>query len=407
METALKPVPAQVVQDLLSHKQVAASFYFFEQFAESITEEQVRICSIPASPFDEEERAFYLRDKFSDLALREVSIDEEGNCFGLHQGHSLSPLLVVSAHLDTVFSKGTNFAVTQGNGRLFGPGISDDGCGLAALLALAQAFQRIGFQTQGSILFVGTVGEEGEGNLRGVRHLLTKGRWANSVDAFISFDGPGADRIINQALGSRRYRIRLKGAGGHSWGDFGSPNAVHALGRAISRLVNYPVPREPRTTFNIGRIGGGESINAIPAEASMEVDLRSADESELRRLDAYFRRALTEAVEEENSGARPGDVPLQVQVELIGTRPTGKTPPDSYLVELAQEATRAIGCEPRLEQASTDSNLPIALGIPAVTLGAGGQAGLTHTLAEWYEPKGRDKGLKRALLVMLGIVGVE
>ena len=407
MSTALEPVPTQMIRDLLASEQVKAAFRFFEASAEGITEEQIRLCSIPSSPFKEQLRADYLKNKFAEFALSEVAIDDEGNCLALLRGSSLQPLLVVSAHLDTVFSSNTNFSITRRNDRLFGPGISDDGCGLVALLALAQAAKHSGVSTRGSILFVGTVGEEGEGNLRGVRYLLTQGRWAKHIDSFISLDGPGVDRVTNEALGSRRYRVHLKGAGGHSWGDFGSPNAIHALGRAIARLVNYPAPKEPRTTFNIGRIEGGESINAIPAEASMEVDLRSAEENELRRLDAYFRRAVAEAVQEENSGARPGDSPLQIHLDLIGTRPTGRTAPDSYLVELAVAATKAVGSEPKLEQASTDSNVPIALGIPAITLGAGGQAGLSHTLAEWYDPKGRDAGLKRALLVMLGIVGVE
>lgn len=407
MSTALEPVAAQMIRDLLASDQVKVAFKFFDESAEAITDEQIRLCSIPSSPFKEHLRADYLKQKFSEYGLTDTTIDDEGNCLALLRGTSLQPLLVISAHLDTVFSSNTNFSVSRRNGQLFGPGISDDGCGLVALLALAQAMKHSRLTTRGSILFVGTVGEEGEGNLRGVRYLMTKGTWAKRIDSFISLDGPGVDRITNEALGSRRYRVHLKGSGGHSWGDFGVPNAIHALGRAITRLVNYPAPKEPRTTFNIGRIEGGESINAIPAEASMEVDLRSAEESELRRLDAYFRRAVTDAVQEENTGARPGDSPLQMHLDLIGTRPTGRTSPESYLVELAVAATKAVGFEPRLEQASTDSNLPIALGIPAVTLGAGGQAGLSHTLAEWYDPKGRDAGLKRALLVMLGIVNRE
>jgi len=407
MSTVLQTTPAQTVRDLLSVAQVEAAFRFFEKEAAEITREQISICSIPASPFAEQERATYLLQKFAELGLTHTSVDDEGNCLGLLEGSSRNPLVVMSAHLDTVFSKDTEFRIKRVKQRLLGPGISDDGCGLAALIALAKATKVCGIQTQGSVLFVGTVGEEGEGNLRGVRHLLTRGTWAKRVDAFVSFDGPGVDRITNRALGSRRYRIRLKGSGGHSWGDFGSPNPIHALGRAISRVVSYPTPKEPRTTFNIGRISGGESINAIPAEATMEVDLRSADDAELRRLDAFFRRAVREAAEEENASARPGDEPLQLTVDLVGERPTGETPANSFLVELAQEATRALGFQPRLEQASTDSNLPIALGIPAITIGAGGQAGSSHTLDEWYDPRDRDKGLKRGLLVMLGVVGVQ
>jgi acetylornithine deacetylase/succinyl-diaminopimelate desuccinylase-like protein len=289
---------------------------------------------------------------------------------------------------------------------LLAPGIADDGCGLAALIALAQAIRNEQIRPEGSILFVGTVGEEGEGNLRGVRYLLTRGRWASKVDAFLSFDGPGVDRITNRALGSRRYRVEIAGPGGHSWGDFGLPNPVHAMGRAISRLAGYPLPREPRTTFNVGRIEGGASVNAIPEKAAMDVDLRSSAEAELRRLDSFFRRAVRQAVDEENASRRPGDPLLDLKLDLIGERPTGETPADSPLVELAMEATKMMGIEPRLDQSSTDSNLPISLGIPAITLGAGGASGCSHTLAEWYEPRGRELGLKRALLVILGVVGL-
>ena len=385
---------------------VARALRFFETKADAITEEHIRICSIPASPFGEQERAEYLSRKFSELGLTEVEIDEEGNCLGLLRGSSRSPLMVVSAHLDTVFPKGTNFNVVQRGGKLFAPGIADDGCGLAALIAIAQAIQSEQIPIEGSILFVGTVGEEGEGNLRGVRHLFTKGRWAKHVDSFLSFDGPGLDRITNRALGSRRYRVEVTGPGGHSWGDFGLPNPVHALGRAISRLAAFPAPKEPRTTFNVGRIEGGRSVNAIPSEASMEVDLRSAAEAELQRLDAFFRRAMKDAVDEENATRRVGDPLLKLKVDLIGERPTGETPADSPLVETAIQATKVLGVEARLDQSSTDSNLPISLGVPAITLGAGGSSAFSHSLDEWYDPRDRDLGLKRGLLVILGTVGV-
>jgi acetylornithine deacetylase/succinyl-diaminopimelate desuccinylase-like protein len=406
MLSALKIPPSLTVRRLLSSPEVLRAFRFFETQAEAITDEHIRICSIPASPFGEQARAEYLSAKFSQLGLSEVEIDEEGNCLGLIKGSSLSPLIVVSAHLDTVFPEETNFSVVRRDDRLYAPGIADDGCGLAALIALAQAIQTERILIDGSILFVGTVGEEGEGNLRGVRHLLTKGRWATKVDAFLSFDGPGLDRITNRALGSRRYRVEFAGPGGHSWGDFGVPNPVHALGRAISRLSGYPAPKDPRTTFNVGRIEGGTSVNAIPGRALMEVDLRSAAERELQRLDAFFRRAMKDAADEENGKRRGGDPELKVRLDLIGERPSGETPVDSSLVELAIETTRVMGFEPRLDQSSTDSNLPISLGIPAITLGAGGASGCSHRLDEWYDPRDRDKGLKRGLLVILGMTGL-
>ena len=397
--------PGKSVAQLMSSAEVARALRFFETNADAITEEQIRICSIPASPFGEQERAEYLSKKFSALGLTDVEIDEEGNCLGLLRGASLSPLMVVSAHLDTVFSKDADFTVVRRDNKLFAPGIADDGCGLAALISLAQVIQNERIPIEGSLLFVGTVGEEGEGNLRGVRYLFTKGSWAAKIDAFLSFDGPGVDRITHRALGSRRYKVELNGPGGHSWGDFGVPNPVHALGRAISRLASYPAPKDPRTTFNVGRIEGGTSVNAIPGRAIMEVDLRSAAEGELQRLDAFFRRAVREATDEENGKRRRGDPLLKLKLDLIGERPTGETPADSPLVELAVEATKLLGFEPRLDQSSTDSNLPISLGIPAITLGAGGASGSSHTLDEWYDPRDRDKGLKRGLLVAIGMVG--
>ena len=406
MSSVLKASPAVTVRQIMSSPHVTRALRFFETNADAITEEHVGICSVPASPFGEQARAEYLSRKFLELGLTEVEIDEEGNCLGLIKGSSQAPLLVVSAHLDTVFSKETDFTVVRRDNKLFAPGIADDGCGLAALITLAQAIQTEQIPIEGSILFVGTVGEEGEGNLRGVRHLFGKGRWASQIDAFLSFDGPGLDRITNRALGSRRYRVDVTGPGGHSWGDFGLPNPVHAIGRAVSRLAAYPAPKEPRTTFNVGRIEGGTSINSIPSRASIEVDLRSAAERELQRLDAFFRRAMREAVDEENATRRAGDPLLNLKVDLIGERPTGETRADSPLVELALEATRMLGFVPRLDQSSTDSNLPISLGIPAITLGAGGTSGCSHSLDEWYDPRNRDMGLKRGLLVVLGIVGL-
>jgi tripeptide aminopeptidase len=406
--SSLKSAPPETLRQLIELPEVQQALRFFETNADAITEEQIRICSIPATPFAEQERAEYLAERFAQLGLGDVSIDEEGNCLGLLKGSSASPLIVVSAHLDTVFPAGTDFTVRREGERLLAPGIADDGCGLIALIAIVQALREAQIETNGLVLFVGTVGEEGEGNLRGVRHLFTKGEWAKrKIDAFLSFDGPGVDRITNRALGSRRYRIEFSGPGGHSWADFGLPNPIHAAGRAIARLAAYPVPKDPRTTFNVGSIEGGTSVNAIPTSAAMEVDLRSAGDADLKRLDAFFRRAMKEAADQENAARRNGDPSLTVKLELIGERPTGETPADSALVKLAIEATRLMGFEPRLEQSSTDSNLPISLGIPAVTLGAGGTSSYSHTLAEWFDPRDRDKGLKRGLLIVLGLAGIN
>jgi len=407
MTSVLTVTAAKSIEEMLASPSVQAAFSFFDSHKEEITEEQIRICSIPAPPFDEKRRAAYLCERFSEIGLEDARIDEEGNCLALRRGRCHSPLLVVSAHLDTVFPPGTDFTVRRIANKLLAPGISDDGCGLVALLAIARALDLARIVTEGSILFVGTVGEEGAGNLRGVRYLFGRGRWSRRIDAFISFDGGGIGRITNGALGSRRYRVRLRGTGGHSWADFGVANPIHALGRAISRLASYPAPTRPRTTFNVGRIEGGSSVNAIPREAVIEVDLRSASEYELLRLDAFFRRAVREAADDENTTRRKDDLPLELNLQLIGERPSGETRADSPIVELAQEATRALGFTPRLDQASTDSNVPISLGVPAITLGGGGMSGNSHTIDEWYDPRDREAGLKRALLVILGMVKVK
>ncbi|HEX5708823.1 MAG TPA: M20/M25/M40 family metallo-hydrolase [Pyrinomonadaceae bacterium] len=396
----------QTVRELLASPRVRTAFRLFEEEAARIDEEQVRLCEVPAPPFREEARARLLAEMLRACGLDEVSIDTEGNCVALRAGRGEHPLVVLSAHLDTVFPEGTDCTVRREGDLMRAPGAADDGCGLAALVAIARALEVCNVETKGSILFVGTVGEEGEGNLRGVRALLTAGEWAGRVDYFLSLDGPGVERITNVALGSRRYRVRFRGTGGHSWGDFGAANPVHAAARAVARLAAYPAPARPRTTFNVGRIEGGTSVNAIPQEAWIDVDLRSESSDELKRLDAFFRRAAREAADEENAARRREAPPLSLEVKLIGDRPSGETPRDSFLVALACEATRAVGFEPRLECSSTDSNVPVALGIPAVTFGAGGTSGNSHTLDEWYDPRGRDLGLKRALLVALGAAGL-
>lgn len=405
--TATPVAPEEIVRRLAASERVRCAFRFFEERSDEIDEEHARICAVPAPPFGERERAEYVRSKLVECGLGGAYIDGVGNCVALRRGREERPLLVLSAHLDTVFPAGTDCEVKRDpSGKMRAPGVADDGCGLAALVAVARSLEEFGVETSGSILFVATVGEEGEGDLRGVRHLLTAGEWAGRVDAFISIDGPGLERVTNSALASRRYRVRCRGAGGHSWGDFGAANPVHALGRAVARLAAYPAPARPRTTFNVGHIEGGTGVNVIPREASMDVDLRSESAEELGRLDAYFRRAAREAADDENAARRAGTPPLELEVKLIGDRPGGSTAHERPLVRLALEATRSLGAKPFLDCSSTDSNIAISLGVPAVTIGAGGTSGNTHTIEEWYDPRGRDLGLKRALLVALGAVGL-
>lgn len=396
----------QNFNSLLHDEQVQRAFDFIDFSDARFTAELIRICEIPAPPFKEQERGRYFAARFIELGLSDVHTDSEGNVIGFYRGQSEEPLLVLSAHLDTVFPEGTDVRVRRTGSRLLAPGIADDVAGLAALIGLIQTLNAAQMKLRGTIAFVATVGEEGEGDLRGVRHLFSEGRLAGRVSAFVSFDGTGVDFITHQALGSRRYRVTLTGPGGHSWGDFGVVNPVHALGRVIARMADYRAPVEPRTTYNIGRIEGGESINVIPQSASMYVDLRSASEIELSRLEDFLLAAVNHAVVDENALRAASGRKLQVELTIIGNRPSGEISRDSLLVHTAIEASRALGVNPILNRASTDSNIPISLGIPAITIGAGGVSNDSHRLSEWYDPAGRELGYKRALLIALGMTGI-
>jgi acetylornithine deacetylase/succinyl-diaminopimelate desuccinylase-like protein len=393
------------VTRLLGSPEIQRAFHFINKTDCELDGELIRVCEIPAPPFKERARASYLAQRFKKLGLDRVRSDEEGNVIADRPGLSSEPRVVVSAHLDTVFPEGTNVSVRRDGTRLHAPGISDNSCGVVSLIALAQALDAGGFKTRGTVSFVATVGEEGEGDLRGVRHLFTRGEFRNGVDSFISLDGPGLERITQRALGSRRYRVTVTGPGGHSWGDFGTVNPVHALGRAVARFASYPAPLSPRTSYNVGIIEGGSSVNAIPQSAGMVVDIRSVSSDEIEKLESYLRRVVEIAVREENSQRAMSGTSLTYGFEPAGNRPSGETPIDSKIVRAAIECSRALGIEPRLDCSSTDSNIPISLGTPAITLGVGGISGNCHTLTEWYEPTGRELGLKRLLLLTAALAG--
>ncbi|HEY6333652.1 MAG TPA: M20/M25/M40 family metallo-hydrolase [Blastocatellia bacterium] len=368
-------------------------------------DELVRICEIPAPPFKEQARAAYVSKRLTEVGLS-VSQDPVGNVIGLLPGRSKGPAVIVSAHLDTVFPEETDVRVRRDGIRLWAPGISDNACGVASLIALAELIQAAKISTDNPVYFVATVGEEGEGNLRGVRYLFTKGEFKDGAAAFVSLDGPGLERVTNRALGSRRYKVTITGPGGHSWADFGIVNPVNALGRAIARFAVYQPPLSPRTAFNIGVIEGGKSVNAIPDSASMMVDLRSVSKSEVDKMEGYLRRAVELGIREENAQRATSGTGLALALELIGDRPSGETPLDSRIVQLALECSRALGLEPRLDCSSTDSNIPISLGIPAITIGVGGLSGNCHSLTEWYEPTGRELGMKRLLILCVALAGI-
>jgi len=394
------------IATLLKSSPIRRAYRFIDDLQSELDDELVRICEIPAPPFKETARAEFIAERFREIGLTSVRTDREGNVIAERPGFSQQPRIVISAHLDTVFPEQTDVRVRRDGVRFRAPGISDNACGIVSLVTLARALDAGNILSEGTIYFVATVGEEGEGNLRGVRHLFTSGEFEEGVDAFISLDGPGLERITHRALGSRRYRVTVSGPGGHSWGDFGIVNPVHALGRAIARFSSYPAPLAPRTSYNVGVVEGGSSVNAIPASASMVVDMRSVSSDEIDKLETHLRRVVEIAVREENSQRSMSGTSLGCTFEQAGDRPSGETPIESKIVRAAIECSRLLGIEPRLDCSSTDSNIPISLGLPAITLGVGGVSGNCHSLTEWYEPHGRELGIKRLLLLTTSLAGL-
>lgn len=362
-------------------------------------ETQIELTEIPAPPFGEEVRGRRMAQMMSELGLVDGETDAEGNVLAWYPSPGRGPRpVVLSAHLDTVFPEGTDVRVRRTADRLEGPGIGDDGRGLAALLAIVRALAAADIRLRRPLLLAATVGEEGIGNLRGVRHLFGGSGHGRDSAAFLSLDGAGL-HVIHRAIGSRRFRITVDGSGGHSWADWGVPNPLHALGDAIARCNAIRLPRG--ATLSVGRLEGGTSVNAIPETAWMEMEVRSEAEGVLADLEDRVRSALESAVEGQNRRRARGAVPLSLRVESLGNRPGGATAPDSPLVRAVVAATEALGHRAPLVSSSTDANVPMSLGIPAVTLGAGGRIGSAHTIREWYGNEGGPDGLARALLSLL------
>ena len=387
------------VLDLLDDAAVRAALASARSGEDATIRDQIRLCEIPAPPFGEAARAQAYAAAFRAAGLKNVRIDREGNVLGERPGKSTSPHLVMSAHLDTVFPEGTDVRVTRKGSVLHGPGIGDDCRGLAVLLAVVRALDAGKVDTVGPISFVGTVGEEGLGDLRGVKALFAetlKGR----IHRFVSVDGSGYG-ITNVSVGSRRYRVTFRGPGGHSYDDFGAANPAHALGRAISLIADLQVPVRPRTTFSVGRIGGGTSVNAIAAEVWMEVDLRSSDAPALAALDARFQQAVQRALTLENERWKARGR-LTVSIDAIGDRAAGRIPDDAPIVRTAMAVTRAVGLTPQLEEGSTDSNVPMNLGIPAITVATGPATG-THTLQEAFDTTESWRGTQQIVLLAVAL----
>lgn len=367
---------------------------------EAIVHAQITLAEIAAPTGEEEERGAFVADRFRAMGLRDVEIDDAGNVVGRRPGRSKVAPIVVCAHLDTVFPRGTSLYVKRDGHRLVGPGINDNGRGLAVMLAIAEEIDGERLSTRRPIDFVATTGEEGLGDLRGAkRYFDARG---DVAAATIALDGAGDERIVTRALGSRRYRVSYIGSGGHSWAAFGSPNAVHAAAGAAARLAALRLPLEPRTTLSVGRIGGGISVNSIPDHAWLEIDLRSTSAEMLDRYEREIQTASRAACDEENNRRAFGTRALSMTIQPIGTRPCGETSVEHPLVRHALATTRLVGREPDVATASTDANVPIARGIPAIAIGAGGRGGDAHTQTEWFDNTDGARGVARALTIVYG-----
>jgi len=402
----LPPLPQETAR-LASLPEVHAASAWFATHERELAERQIQLSAIPSPPFGESQRAHWFRARFREIGLEQVHIDEAGNVLGIREGTAKGAKYVaLTAHLDTVFPAGTRLDLRREGTRLLGPGIADNGAGLTALLALASALHAGRIRHSSPILFVANVGEEGEGDLRGMRHLFHSAHWREAIAYTLVLDGGGTDTVVNEGLGSRRFEVTVHGPGGHSWTDFGTPNPIVILARAINKFASTPVPLDPRTTFNIGVIGGGTSVNAIPETATMKVDMRSASAAELDRLEASLRDALAGAVADVKVRGDGRASLVSYELKPIGERPAAELPPHAHILEVMKAVDAQLGIVSRLQRASTDANIPISLGCEAVAIGAGGAGGGAHTLHEWYDPGNRELGLRRILLALLTLAGV-
>jgi tripeptide aminopeptidase len=392
------------VEDLAAHPDVRAAMDYLEEIEPRSLQDLITLTEIPAPPFMEEERALAYADMLRQAGADSVWIDGIGNVLALRRGTAGQRTVALDGHLDTVFPPETDVTVSVRGDTLYAPGVGDDTRGLIVVRNVLEALVAHDLRTPADLLFIGTVGEEGLGDLRGVKHLFDEGP---RIDSWISVDGGGDSSIIHQAIGSHRYRVTFEGPGGHSWGAFGLANPAHALGEAVSRFVpeaDRHTASGPRTSYNVGRIGGGTSVNAIPFEAWMEVDMRSVDPTSLQELDDLFQEAVQAGLEDQNALRREG-APLTVDVDMVGDRPAGVTDPTDPLVQRAMAATRILEREPSLIGASTNANTPMAAGVPAITIGVGGEGGGAHSLDEWWLPVEPHVAAQRSLLVLLAEAG--
>lgn len=407
--SSLKPLPDSVLNTFAQLKAFAPvqdALAQIKQEEQLTVDEQVSLAEVESAPFHEDKRAAFFADKLKQLGLKNVRIDTEGNVIGIRPGSGQGPRLVLGAHLDTVFPLGTDIKVSREGNVYRAPGISDDARGLAVLLEVLRVLQDKKINTVGDLLFVGSVGEEGNGDLRGTKHLFNSGE--EHIDGFISIDGVNISRLLHGSTGSRRYRAIYEGPGGHSWKAFGNPSALHALGRAIAKISEVQVPKEPKTTFTVGTAKGGTTVNAIAASAEMEIDMRSISDQNLQNLVDTILPLLEQAAEEENlrwNATEPDTVKLNLVP--IGQRPAGDQSDDSPVLLAARGAMNALEIPlTSYDCASTDQNVAISLGIPATTLGGGGTEGNNHNVKEWYDSTNSFLGPQLAFLTVLALLGV-
>lgn len=401
--------PEASVQRVMTDAGFRRALAILDRDHDKMVADIITLTEIASPPFKEDRRAAAYLAMLRATGLTNVERDAEGNVMGLRQGTGGGPVIAIAAHLDTVFPEGTDVRVKRDGTRLAAPGVGDDTRALAVLLAMIRAMDAAGIRTASDILFVGNVGEEGDGDLRGMKQLFTKGAYKGRIGMFISMDGEGSgEDITNGAVGSRRYHVTFKGPGGHSYGDFGLVNPAFAMGNAIQKFSRMSVPASPKTTFSVGVVDGGTSVNSIPFQTSMKIDMRSESPAELAKLDKTFRALMQQAADEENAARSTAQGRITVDLKLIGDRPSGQTPTTSPLVQTAAAAIRALGMTPSFNYSSTDSNIPISLGIPAITIDSGGHGGRAHALDEWIdvEKTASLKGIQSALLTLLTLAGI-
>lgn len=404
---SIQPAYQSEIQHLLRQDPVKAIMDYLQEQDGRTVANTIELNEIPAPPFKEEVRAEHFAKMLKELGLDSVWIDAEGNVLGLRKGTKGDRTIALDAHLDTVFPEGTPVKVKVVGDTLFAPGIGDDTRGLAMVLAILRALNANDIQTEADILFIGTVGEEGLGDLRGVKHIFREG--GPKIDSWISIDGGKLGRVNFKGLGSHRFRVIYKGPGGHSWGAFGLANPHHAMAAGIRHFVTEAdkfTAYGARTSYNVGRMGGGTSVNSIPFSSWAEIDMRSYSPARLDSMDQILKMAMQKGLEEQNAIRREGR-PLQLEIELIGDRPSGELSPELPLIQRASAAAAAFGVAPRATRGSTNANTPISLGVPAVTIGRGGDGGWGHSLLEWWANKEGHRAVQYAAVLLLAEAGLN